>query len=76
MRLLTIIRHFIDEDLKLYIITLAFKELKKKNLKINQDAIILDVLDNFEMRNKLRYLIMNNVDINNIFIEHIVDVLQ
>lgn len=37
--------------------------------------IILNMFNNYEIRNKLKYMIMNNVNFNNIFIKTIIDVL-
>ena len=34
------------------------------------------MLNNYEIRNKLRYIIINNVNLNNIFIKIIVDILR
>lgn len=55
--------------------TLALKKLQEKNLNANQTQTVLNMLNDYEMRNKLKYLIMNNVDINDTLIEYIVNAL-
>ena len=37
--------------------------------------IVLNMLNDYEIRNKLKYMIINNVDFNNIFIKIIIYVL-
>lgn len=74
--LLAVVGHFTGEDLKLHTVTLALKELEKEHSEANQSAVVLDVLDNFEMRNKLGYLVMDNAGTNDTLIEHIADALQ
>lgn len=44
---------------------LALKKLEEEYLDLNQTIIILDILDNFEIRNKLSYIIINNATSNN-----------
>ena len=60
-----IVKHFTSEDLKLYTITLALKKLEEKHLDLNQVIIILDIFNDFEIRNKLSYMIINNTISNN-----------
>ena len=74
--MLAIVKHFINEDLKLYTITLVFKKLEKKHLDLNQAVIVFDMLDNFEIRNKLDYMIINNIISNNNLINAIITTLH
>ena len=45
--------------------TLELKELKEDYSEQNQAIYILAMLDDFEIRNKLSYMIINNIDFNN-----------
>ena len=56
--------------------TLALKELEGEHSGLNQTAIILDVLDNFEIRNKLGYMVMDNAASNNNLIDAIATALH
>ena len=38
--------------------------------------IVLNVFNDYEIRNKLKYMIINNVNSNDIFIKTIIDVLR
>lgn len=48
--------------------TLALKKLEEKYLGENQAAILINVLNNLKIRNKLEYLIINNAHFNNYLI--------
>ena len=66
--LLAIVEHFISEKRKLLTIILELKELQEEYSGENQMGVVLDVLNDFEIRNKLSYMVMNNVGINNTLI--------
>ena len=76
LELLTVIRHFTSEKGELYAVTLALKELKGEHSGENQTIIILDMLNNYEIRNKLGYMIMNNVGSNDTLITTIAALLN
>ena len=59
----------------MYIITLALKELEGEYLGLNQAAIILKVLDNFGIRNKLGYIVIDNTGTNDTLIKSITTTL-
>ena len=71
LNLLAVIGHFTSEDFKLHAITLALRELEEEHSGLNQAAIILDVLNDFEIRNKLGYMVMDNASSNN----HLIDAI-
>ena len=56
--------------------TLELKELKGNHSGQNQTMYILDILDDFGIRNKLGYMIMNNIDFNNRLIATIATALN
>lgn len=54
---------------ELHAVTLALKELEGEyNSGENQAAVVLDVLNDYEIRNKLGYMIMDNVGFNDTLI--------
>ena len=76
LALLGVIRYFTGKDLKLHAVTLALKELQGEHSVANQAAVVLDVLNDFEMRNKLCYFTMDNADTNDTLIKYIADALH
>lgn len=64
-----IITHFTNEKSVLSVVILDFIKLQKKHSNENQIAIVLNVFNNFEIRNKLDYMIINNIYFNNFFID-------
>ena len=74
--MLAIVGHFTDEDSKLHAVTLALKKLEGEHSGLNQATIILDMLDDFGIRNKLGYMIMDNAASNNNLIDAIATALH
>lgn len=74
--LLAVVGHFTGEDSKLHTVTLALKELQGEHSGINQGAIVLDVLDDYGIRNKLGYMVMDNVGSNDYLIAFVADALH
>ena len=68
LRLLAIIRHFTSEKGELHTITLALKELEGEHSGENQATIILDMLNDYKIRNKLGYMVIDNIESNNTLI--------
>ena len=62
------IRHFISEQSKHLTITLALKELQGEHSDKNQAEVVLNMLNNYGIRNKLGYMVMDNVRSNNTLI--------
>ena len=66
--LLAVVGHFTSEKGVLHSVTLALVELQGEHSGENQAAVILDVLVDFGIRNKLGYLVMDNVYSNDTLI--------
>ena len=62
--LLAVVAHFTSEKGELHTITLALKELQGEHSGENQAAIVLDILNDYEIRNKLGYMVMDNAHSN------------
>ena len=55
---------------------LALIKLQEDYSDLNQAAVILDILNDFGIRNKLGYLVIDNAISNNVFTEVISDALR
>ena len=66
--LLAVIGHFTSEQSKHLTITLALKELQGEHSGENQAEVVLDVLNDYGIRNKLGYMVMDNVGSNDTLI--------
>ena len=53
---------------ELHAVTLALKEVAGEHSGGNQAAVVLDVLNDYEIRNKLGYMVMDNVGSNDTLI--------
>lgn len=56
--------------------TLALIELQENHSGLNQATVILDILNDFGIRNKLSYLIMDNATFNNVLTKTISNALR
>lgn len=66
--LLGVVGHFTSEKGELQVVTLALKELQGEHSGENQAAVVLNVLDDYGIRNKLGYMVMDNVSSNDTLI--------
>ena len=66
--LLAVVAHFTSEKSELHVVTLALVELQGKHSGLNQAAIVPNVLEDYEMRNKLDYMVMDNAHTNDTLI--------
>ena len=66
--LLAVVAHFTNEKSELHAVTLALVELQGEHSGQNQAAIVLDVLNDYGIRNKLGYMVMDNIGINDTLI--------
>ena len=62
--LLGIVAHFTSENCQLQCLTLSLKELEGAHSGDNQAALILQSLNDFEIRNRLGYFMMDNASSN------------
>lgn len=69
--LLAVVGHFTSENGKLLTATLGLKELQGEHSGENQAGVVRDVLNDFEIRHKLGYMVMDNVGINDTLINAI-----
>ncbi len=74
--LLAVVAHFTSEKSKLVTVTLGLVELEGDHSGENQAAIVLNVLDEYEIRNKLGYIVMDNAHQNDSLIAVIADALR
>ena len=74
--LLAILAHFTSEKLQLTTVTLALVELQGEHSGINQAEVILRVLDDYQIRGKVGYFMMDNVISNDSLVAHVADVLN
>ena len=74
--LLAVVAHFTSEKGKLITVTLGLVELQEEHSGLNQATIVLNMLENYEIRNKLGYMVMNNVNSNDTLISIIANTLR
>ena len=74
--LLGVVAHFTSEKGQLHVITLALIELQGDHSGLNQAAVVLDVLNDFGIRNKLGYFVMDNAASNDALTEVISNTLR
>ena len=72
---LAIIAHFTSEKLHLETVTLALREIQGEHSGLNQADVVLEVLDDFYIRPKLGYFMMDNVSSNDRLVAHVADAL-
>ena len=64
-----VVVHFIEKTKIFRILLLNLKKIRKNHNDKNIIVIVLNIVRNFEFRNKLKYFVMNNVDSNDIIIK-------
>lgn len=74
--ILAVVAHFTSKKLQLTIATLALTELKGEYSGLNQVIAVNKVLNNFRIRRKLRYFVINNTISNNQLIQSIARLLN
>lgn len=74
--LLAIIAHFTSEKLELTIVTLGLIEMEGEHSGSNQASVVLQVLDDYGIRAKLGYFIMDNVNSNDQLVAHVASALN
>ena len=74
--ILAVIAHFTSKKLQLTTVTLALIELKGKYSGLNQAKAVLGVVDDFRIRNKLGYFVMDNAISNDQLIQSIARTLN
>ena len=73
--LLPVVAHFTSWKLQLQNVTLALVEIEGKYSGSNQSSAVLKVLDDFGIRSKLGYFMMDNVNANEDLVLHVASVL-
>ena len=58
--LLAVVGHFTSEKGKLLTATLGLKELQGEHSRENRAGVVLDMLNDFGIRNELGYMVMDN----------------
>lgn len=76
LAILAVVAHFTSKKLQLTIATLALTELKGEYSGLNQVIAVNKVLNNFRIRRKLRYFVINNTISNNQLIQSIARLLN
>lgn len=73
---IAIVAHFTSEKLQLETMTLALKELEGEHSGLNQARVVLGVINDFRIRNKLGYFVMDNASLNGTLIDAIANSLR
>ncbi len=76
MGLLAVVAHFTSKKSKLVTVTLGLIKLEGDHSGENQAAIILNILDEYKIRNKLGYIVIDNAHQNDSLIAVIADALR
>ena len=69
LNLLIVVSHFVNENMQQQIILLALKKLQKTHFDENMIQIVFATLNDYEIRNKLNYFVMNNAKNNDIMMK-------
>ena len=73
---LAVVAHFTSEKLTLTTATLALIEIDGEHSGLNQALAVLRVIDDFQIRGKLGYFVMDNATTNDVLIERVAESLQ
>ena len=73
---LAVVGHFTSEKLALTTATLAMIEIEGEHSGLNQAIAVLRVVDDFGIRGKLGYFVMDNATANDVLVDHIADSLH
>lgn len=73
---LAVLAHFTDKRGVLQNLLLAMKELEGMHTGVNQGNEILGVLDSYQIRNKLGYFVLDNVNSNDTLVDTVANSLQ
>ena len=71
LSLLGIVTHFTDERGQLTTITLGLPEIHGTHSGYNQARAVIDTLEQYQIRNKLGYFVMDNDGRNDTLIKHV-----
>ncbi len=74
--LLAVVAHFTSELSELQTVTLALVELQGEHSGLNQALLVLKVLEDYGIRNKLGYMVMDNAHTNDTLISVIAEALR
>ena len=74
--MLIIVSHFINENMQQEIIFFALKELQEIHFGENIIVIVFQTFDEYEIRDKLNYFVMNNAKNNDTMMKAISKTLQ
>ena len=69
--MLATVSHFVDENVKLQTLLLSLKEIQGQHTGENMAQIVLETLDDYEIRNSLGYFVIDNAENNDIILKHI-----
>ena len=74
--MLIIVSHFINENIQQETLLLALKKLQEAHIDENMTVIVLQTLNEYEIRDKLDYFVMNNAKNNDTMMKTISRTLQ
>lgn len=74
--LLAVVGHFTSEKFELHTVTLALVEVQGEHCGFNQGMIVLGVIGDYKIRNKVGYFVMDNVGSNDQLIQTVATSLQ
>ena len=71
--ILGVIAYYTDKYKKLQYIVLELKEIDSEHISENQAIYFLKVINNYKIKSKIRYLIIDSIALNNILIKTLLD---
>ena len=74
--MLAVVGHFTNEKLQLQTVILILIKIEGKYSSSNQSAAVLRVLDDFGIRSKLGYFIMDNIYLYDELVQHLARALN
>lgn len=74
--MLIVVSHFVNEDMQQQTLLLALKEIKKRHSDENMTQIVLQTLDEYDIRNNLDYFVMDNAEPNDTMLKHIFEIFR
>jgi hypothetical protein len=66
-----VVAHYTNNIFKNRIIMIALKRLHETYSGENMDFLLIEIINNFDLKERLRYFVINNVSSNDTCVHHI-----
>jgi hypothetical protein len=66
-----VIAHYTDNTFKNRNVIIALKRLHETHSGENMDSLLIEIINNFDLKERLKYFITDNISSNNTCVHHI-----